>query len=77
MLYSVATNSLTLLAASRKKDAAGVLEGLTNRWRRPGMRRDLLTTLYDGNAGIAGDEASPGASTRGRYAAWRIDFEFS
>ena len=39
---------------------------LTTRWKRPGMRRDLLTRLFDWGAGIAGDEPNPGASARGR-----------
>jgi len=33
------------------------------------MRGDLLTKLYDGDAGIAGDEPNPGASARNRWAA--------
>ena len=37
---------------------------LTTRWMRPGMRRDLVAKLYDGDAGIAGDGPSPGASAR-------------
>ena len=34
------------------------------------MRRDLPSTLYDGDAGIAGDEPNPGASARGCYTAF-------
>ena len=32
------------------------------------MQRDLLTKLYDGVVGIAGDYAIPSASSRRRYA---------
>lgn len=42
---------------------------LTTRWRRPGMRRDLLSTLYDGDAGLAGSGPCPGRSAQNRYAA--------
>lgn len=38
---------------------------LTPRWRRPGIRRDLLLKLYDVNAGLAFDGANPGTSARG------------
>ena len=38
------------------------------------MRRDLQTTFYDRNAGIAGDGANPGASVRGRYVAPYMPF---
>ena len=30
------------------------------------MRGDLLTKLYDGDAGIAGDEPNPGRSAQNR-----------
>jgi len=33
-----------------------------SRWRRPGKRRDLLSWLYDGDAGIAGGGPNPDAS---------------
>ena len=33
------------------------------------MRRELLTKLFDGDAGQAGCGASPGASARSRWAA--------
>ena len=39
---------------------------LTIRWKRPGMRRDVPTKLYDGDAGIACDGPSPGASAQNR-----------
>jgi hypothetical protein len=39
---------------------------LTSRWKRPGMRRDLLSKLYDGGAGNAFDGPSPGASAQNR-----------
>jgi hypothetical protein len=35
------------------------------------VRRDLLSTLYDGVAKWAGGEAKPGASARGRWASLR------
>ena len=40
--------------------------GLTIRWKRPGMRGDLPTKLYDGVAGITGNGPSPGASAQNR-----------
>jgi len=42
---------------------------LTSRWRRPGMRRDLLAMERECGAGIPGRWGSPGASARGCYAA--------
>jgi hypothetical protein len=33
------------------------------------MRRDLLCLIYDGDAGIAGGVANPGASAQSRWAA--------
>jgi len=37
-----------------------------SRWRRPGMRRDLPSKMYDWDAGFDGDGVSPGASARSR-----------
>jgi len=42
---------------------------LTIRWKRPGMRRDVPTKLYDGDAGIACVGPNPGASAQDRYTA--------
>ena len=42
------------------------------------MRHDLFMTLYDGDAGIAGDGPNPGASARSRYAVqYRVMMEFA
>ncbi len=43
-----------------------IFDGITIRSKRPGMRRDLPTKLYDGVAGITRVGPIPGASAQNR-----------
>ena len=45
---------------------------ITSRWRRPGMRRDLLAWLYDWVAGIAAMDRTPAPQLA---AVGRMDFK--